>query len=172
MGINQPPVYVHPRKRKGTASAQTAATASVATSENPIRKKEGTRTSKPERKSKDTGNATVLLRLAAHPPAKGEIALYDEMRDSGLSDKDTILALLRHGTSKLGEAAKLSKSAFAALSYQQGEGVIETNRKISSELHHVLKERFDPFSALTTRALAIKIGEAILVLAVKEKSSG
>lgn len=172
MGINQPPGYVHPRKRKGAVRAQLETTEPAATDERPIRKKDRAGAAKPNGKSASSNSETVLLRLAAHPPAKGEIALYDEMRESGLSDKDAILALLRHGTSKLSEVAKLSKGAFAALSYQPREGVIETNRKISSDLHHVLKERFDPFGALTTRALAIKIGEAILVLAIKEKSSG
>lgn len=159
MGITKPPAYEHPRKRNRKGSVQQPETSAPRIqAERPIRKSEDSK--------------TVHLRLAAHPPTKGQFDLYDEMIASGVKDKDAILALLRHGTGKLSQVASMSTSAFGNLSYSHDGRAIETNRKISMKLMEELKRKIDPYDVLTTRAFALKLGEAILVIALMEKSAG
>ena len=165
MGITKPPAYEHPRKRKTHTTMSVPETSARASTDKKPIKKGKAQSSSPE---VEQGNEKVILRLAAHPPAKGQVPLYDEMRDSGLSDKEAVLALLRRGTDKLEEIPKLTRSAMASLAYEQEDGVIETNRKVAAPLLKDLKQAVDPYSALTTRALAINIGEAALILAIRE----
>lgn len=180
MGINQPPGYIHPRKRGKGKSVQPAGAASAIDIERPDKKKKGsfaTQPVSPTIKKKATANESmecekVVLRLAAHPPIEGQIKLFDEMRESGLSDKEATLALLRQGTKKLDEVSRMSAPDLKVIAYDNAGGVIETNRKVSVKLLNDLKTSVDPFGALTTRALAIKIGEAVLVLTAKEKNTG
>lgn len=180
MGFKQPPSYEHPSKRKRGLRAQKRTSEDVARTDRPLEGKASkcavsvkpTKSPRNAASGKSEAQAeTVLLRLAAHPPSKGQFKLYDDMRKSGLSDKDAILALLRKGTSKLRDIAELSMSALDAMSYDADALVIETNRKIPSELLEKLKQNIDPYDALTKRALALKLGQAILVLTIKEKSN-
>lgn len=175
MGINKPPAYVHPNKRKRAAQPEEAITVGERPEDRQIAvkaKKPRAAIEKISSQQLTAGKKTVLLRLAAHPPSEGEFEFYDQLRASGLSSKDATLALLRQGNEKLAKVANLSTSKFEVLSYKHEEGVVVTSRKVSDQLLADLKAGLDPHGVLTTRALAIKIGEAVLALTVKERNTG
>lgn len=163
MGIKRPPGYIHPKKRNQSSRSQPLANELVATPRAPKKKEEA----KPATRSSPDHNK-VLLRLAAFPPASGEVRLFDEMIASGLTDKEAILGLFRRGTRKLSVIAEMQTPQNKGLIYERRGEATETNRSISEELFQQLRSNIDPFEAMTSRALGLKIGELIIALVAQD----
>ena len=157
MGIKTPPAYEHPKKRKRSDGVQ-----NIATSEPNVRivipkKKKGEK---------------VLLRLVARVPKQGQLKLFDQMIDSGLTEREAILALLRQGMEQLNKISTWPTSKLRQHSYEHLGGAIETNRQISTSLNETIRTNLDPFGALASRAIGTLLGEAMLTLVAKEGSHG
>ena len=169
MGIKQPPAYEHPNKRnRRSGSGKPQTIAPVERAKNPVKEKRGNE--KPSDQSVDSGK--VVLRMAAHPPALGEFDLFDQMVTSGITPREAVLALLRRGTKKLDDIANMPATSLKKLTYARDGEAIETNRSISAQCLQTLKTNIDPFGVLTTRAFGIKIGEAVLMLSVRQIANG
>ncbi len=111
----------------------------------------------------------MRFRLAAHPPAHGEIKIFDIMVESGMSKKEALLALMRKGTSYLDQVGLVTAICEKDALYKRDVGnAIETNRIVDVSVWKKLKQRFDPFDVLTTRALGVRVGEAVIMIAVRE----
>jgi len=169
MGIKKPPPYVHPGKaKKPTAIAKPETLAPVENTEKPDKEKsnEAVRPQTTRKSAVVSAEDTVTIRLVANPPKAGEFELYDQMIASGLSKKQAVQALMRKGFQNL-DAKQLKPAAYEA------DGVaIETNRTFATSDVFALKQRFDQFGILSKRALGLKIGEALLVKAIKESGDG
>lgn len=173
MGLIKPDTYVHPNKRrqldvtsKATAG-QTVKDPKVAVNKEKIEK----RTDNPNRSEPkiEAESETVLLRLVARVPANGQIKLFDDMIDEGLSSKEIILGIWKREFGNLG--ALISDLDFKSTTPLEFENrkAIETTRKVTSDLLVSIQSKIDPFNILTERALGQKLGEALLIQAGKER---
>lgn len=173
MGLIKPDTYVHPNKRekqdvpeKATAG-QTVKDPKVAVK----KKKVEERTDKPNRSEPkiEVESTTVLLRLVARVPANGQIKLFDDMIDEGLSPKEIILGIWKREFGNI--ETLISDHDFKSTTPLEFENrkAIETTRKVTSELLISIQSKIDPFNILTERALGQKLGEAILIHSGKER---
>lgn len=156
MGIKKPPTYVRPKKNQAAKPVSEKQTAQGLAKPNPANKEEG---------------KSAQFRLVARLPVRGSLPLYDRMLDSGLSPKEVILALLKHGLAQLDILSNYSAKEVTALRYETEGKAIETNRLINEEFQLKLQELFDPFGALSARAVGQRVGEALIMLVAKEKEN-
>lgn len=165
MGIKTPPTYVHPSKTKKQNTSKKESTPETIESAEPAKKgkrAENPIVSVPGKAKQPSKPSTHTIRLVAHLPKSGMFPIYDKMIASDLSPKKTVLALIGRGFETL-DASNLKPA-----SYEFGGETVETNRTFKSEDFSLLSEKFDPFGILSKRALGIKIGEALMVQALKE----
>lgn len=167
MGINRPPGYTHPKRGDQKPVAEPATTAAIRRFASPVKKK-------PQGRKPDKASLCekVVFRVGAYVPVKGEIELFDAMKQDGVSDKDCILALLRKGRTELTTLTSMSRKSIGRLTYEHGGVAFETNRSIPADQADLLRSVIDPHGVLTPRAFGLKIGAALLVLAAREKDNG
>jgi len=162
---NAPVGYQHPRKKgKGnTAASKPSDGDSVETVAVKERESSAAMVSKPDQQEVATTlPKSVLIRLVAMPPARGQIAKYDRMIDSGMIPKDAVLGLLKNGFPQFEETILSGSYQDKAVEYDRSETAVETHRSVSLELYEAAKTRFDPFDICSKRALGLKIGTAII----------
>lgn len=157
MGIKRPGTFEHPNKRKRAAEKE----------EPRVKPSASTQAADVEIPKREEGEKRSF-RLAAHPPIAGTIELYDRMIESGLSEKQALLALMRRGADKLNAVARMSPNKIKAMCYAHDGILIETNRLIDAGLYDRLVDLLDPFNALSTRELGTIVGEALVVMVSKE----
>lgn len=165
MGIKTPPAYVHPSKAKRQNAGLKGSTPEAVESAERAKKEKGAESSiasVPGKTKQPSKPSAHTIRLVAHLPKSGVFPIYDKMIASDLSPKKTVLALIGRGFEAL-DASNLKPA-----SYEFGGETVETNRTFRSEDFSLLSEKFDPFGILSKRALGVKIGEALMVRALKE----
>jgi len=168
MGITKPLGYEHPNKRKRRKSEeQTEVPAHVEAKRIPEKKKGvgKRRVGPPAAPSIAEIRKSAVVRLVVYPPAKGQIAVYDEMIEAGIAPRSAILGLLKRGFDDFHTAVmkgSIKPSRFDVLS---DGALIETTRQVSPEFVTTAKSIFDPFGILSDRALGRTMGETIIAAA-------
>jgi len=175
LGIKKIPFnYEHPGKKKlGRSEIKQETPARVENDVLAVKEKRGGRP-KPLQttaaKSSPTSSAkTVFLRLVVKPPKAGRFELYDEMIADGLTPKQAILGLLKHGFFQFEKDIKSNKISAKNLNYEAVGQAVETTRSVDPEFISLCRDVFDKFDILSNRALGQKIGEAIFHRAATER---
>ncbi|MDD9908656.1 MAG: hypothetical protein OXR62_03095 [Ahrensia sp.] len=168
MGITKPRGYEHPNKRKRRISEEETEGPAHVEAQRIPEKKKGVGKWHVKPPAVTSGAETrkcVVVRLLVYPPAKGQVAVYDEMIEAGIAPRTAILGLLKRGFGDF-HAAVLKRSIkplqFDILS---DEAPIETTRRVSPEFITTAKCIFDPFGILSDRALGRTMGETIIAAA-------
>ncbi|WP_136661794.1 hypothetical protein [Nitratireductor sp. XY-223] len=172
MGIKTPPAYKHPAKRDPQRPGiELKQNVQAKRPEDPKKEKEAKgrgRQSDNERNSPTS--EMVRVRVVAFEPLPGEITIYDDMVESGISKKEALLGLLRNAKGKIDDLTASQSKATTQLSYAHGKECVETNWSLPKEKISRLKSRLDPFNILTPRSLGARIGAALIALYERDRT--
>lgn len=169
MGITKPLGYEHPNKRKRRISEEDAeGPTHVEAQQLPKKKERGAEKRRVEPSAATSIAETrkcAVVRLLVYPPAKGQVAVYDEMIEAGIAPRTAILGLLKRGFGDFQAAVMQGSIKPLQFDVPSDEAAIETTRQVSPEFVANVKSIFDPFGILSDRALGRTMGETIIAAA-------